>query len=356
MKTSLTQKIGILRDNILDKTWKKVVVALVLTSLLIGGLGFGYIWTNPGLKKAFFGPRDTSVISPTGLVLTDTDRKLLEFNPVETLIKKKTVKDLPIYPKTWQKQNFTDAELNDQNTSGPDADPDRDGLTNKEEYIYGSNPKNPDTLGAGGKDGEYVQAGNNPLSGLPLEGVSEISYYFLNTDIAILDSLNDDLDTLENEGINIPVLYEAARKEDFSAESAQIKLNVIEDPTRDASLSYLNERLGLLKDIAKSNYFTNLSNIYKVQDVNELAKLKSDNKSRIITLEAMGVPKPEEQIHRAMVYFFTQIDKLIDLRIQVITKGLVRKDYDQKQKDIILRSVWAHRQINNVINQLSPNK
>ncbi len=45
----------------------------------------------------------------------------------------------------------------------PDADPDNDGLTNLEEYKYGTDPKNPDTDYDGWTDKEEVDAGTNPL-------------------------------------------------------------------------------------------------------------------------------------------------------------------------------------------------
>ena len=40
MKPTLSQEIGGMRDRILNKSWKKIVVALVLTTLVVGGTGF----------------------------------------------------------------------------------------------------------------------------------------------------------------------------------------------------------------------------------------------------------------------------------------------------------------------------
>ena len=355
MPNSFLNTIGNFRDKVLDKNWKKMLVAVILTVLFIGGLGFAYIWTNPSLKQSLFGPKYNNVVyNSNSVILSQADLDLLNYNPVETLIKKKTVKELPIFPKSYQKQYFSDVEIKDSSLSGPQADFDKDGLTNKEEYIYASNPKNPDTLGAGGKDSEYVQAGKNPLSGLPLDNI-DFAYYFVNSDLAILEETNNDLDVLEEEGIHIPVLYEQARTKDYSEDLKQISLNVIDNPNRDDSITYLNKRLLLLKDTVASNYLDNLSKIYQTKDKDVIAKLKLDNTSRVVSLQSMAVPKQEADIHQSMIYFFQQIDKLIDLRGEVIEKGLERKDYDTKQDEIILRSVWAYRKINDTVNKLNPN-
>jgi hypothetical protein len=343
-------------DRILNKPWKKVVVALTLTLVVVGGVGFAYIWYTPSLRSQFFDRNTQQLEARSYLQLSETDKKLLEYNPVSLLIQKKTVKDMPIYPKSWQKNNFSESELGDQSKSGQAADFDNDGLSNKEEYVYGSNPKNRDTLGAGGTDGEYVKAGNSPLSGMTLESAFDFSYFLLNTDVAILESLNDDLDVLEDEGISVPVLYERSRTEDYSIETNGINMNVIQNPTREGSISYLNERLLVLKETASSKYFSTLSTIYQIKDVETLKILKSDNNGRIISFRSMGVPAQEVEIHKNLLYFFMQIDKLIDLRIEVVENGLERSQYDARQQEIVKRSVWAYRKINDAVNQLNPNK
>ncbi len=47
--------------------------------------------------------------------------------------------------------------------SAPDVDPDHDGLTNREESYWNTDPFNPDTDGDGFKDGEEVASGHDPL-------------------------------------------------------------------------------------------------------------------------------------------------------------------------------------------------
>ena len=44
----------------------------------------------------------------------------------------------------WQREHFTEEELNDPSISGPDADPDGDGIPNLMEYAMGLDPKSPD--------------------------------------------------------------------------------------------------------------------------------------------------------------------------------------------------------------------
>ncbi len=53
--------------------------------------------------------------------------------------------------------------LNPNNPNDANEDPDRDGLTNLQEFKLGTNPRNADTDGDGLKDGDEVQRGTNPL-------------------------------------------------------------------------------------------------------------------------------------------------------------------------------------------------
>ena len=49
----------------------------------------------------------------------------------------------------------------------PDSDPDHDGLINRDEDIWNTDPFNPDTDNDGFKDGEEVASNHNPLKSGP---------------------------------------------------------------------------------------------------------------------------------------------------------------------------------------------
>ena len=62
-------------------------------------------------------------------------------------------------PDYWEEEH----DLNPNDPSDATEDPDDDGLTNKEEYDNGTDPRNPDTDGDGLTDGEEVDQGTDPL-------------------------------------------------------------------------------------------------------------------------------------------------------------------------------------------------
>jgi len=61
-------------------------------------------------------------------------------------------------PDTWEDIYGLDKYRDDS-----EEDPDGDSLTNLQEYLYRTNPKNPDTDGDGYNDGQEIKAGSDPL-------------------------------------------------------------------------------------------------------------------------------------------------------------------------------------------------
>lgn len=76
--------------------------------------------------------------------------------------------------------------------SGPDDDPDGDGLTNAEEEALGTDPNNPDTDGDGLLDGEEAEFGCDPLlADTDDDGLNDGDEVALETDCTLIDSDGD---------------------------------------------------------------------------------------------------------------------------------------------------------------------
>src|SRR3989344_5348027 len=67
-------------------------------------------------------------------------------------------------PPEWLERYFGKDVCYRENYCGPDADPDSDNFSNYEEFLFFTNPTNPDTDGDGASDGEEVKTNfTNPL-------------------------------------------------------------------------------------------------------------------------------------------------------------------------------------------------
>ncbi|MGD9611794.1 MAG: hypothetical protein AB7V22_02710 [Kiritimatiellia bacterium] len=90
-----------------------------------------------------------------------------------------------VLPEEWKKRHGLDPA----DPSVNDLDPDGDGLTNQEEYLHGTNPKNSDTDGDGLWDGTEVAVELNPVAAQTEEGLAD----------AELDSDGDGYSNLEEQ-------------------------------------------------------------------------------------------------------------------------------------------------------------
>ncbi len=68
-----------------------------------------------------------------------------------------------VLPKDWLLKYFGTDNENDERVGGADGDPDDDILTNSQEYLFGTDPTNPDTDGDGQIDSFEIAFGHNPL-------------------------------------------------------------------------------------------------------------------------------------------------------------------------------------------------
>lgn len=76
----------------------------------------------------------------------------------------------------WQQYYFGAQICQNENKCGGDADPDNDGMSNNDEYRFGTNPNSPDTDRDGRVDADEIQSGRNPLAAATATSSDAIIY------------------------------------------------------------------------------------------------------------------------------------------------------------------------------------
>ncbi len=96
---------------------------------------------------------------------------------------------------------FSLAAVNDSSHSSISIDSDSDGLSDGEESLYGTDPRNPDTDGDGYSDGVEVKSGYNPLKAAPgdkiaIDNNAKSTATTASTDPSLTDSFEADFQAL----------------------------------------------------------------------------------------------------------------------------------------------------------------
>jgi len=284
----------------------------------------------------------------------DRLNRLSDISPEDLFYEEVTFEDLDIYPSAWVERNFTPSERNNELLSGASGDPDRDGLINKLEFIYGSDPKNIDSLCngesneefcAGLNDKENVDAGISPLTGLPLD--EETRKFTINfQDRTVIESLEESFDNAAREGLDFPTLYQLSKTVDYTEQVETITV-ITEPETRQNLLDYTDFRITLVEDILGSNELQSLSRIYSLVSIDELTSQREALSLKLQEVENYQVPNTQAEGHKLYIFIFRQLLDLVDLRIDAIEKNTLDSEvYQQDARDTSISIVWSYRKLN----------
>jgi hypothetical protein len=86
------------------------------------------------------------------------------------------------FPDWWEEKYFGEDAVTDSNLPDPDGDEDGDGLSNRNEYTYGTDPTNPDTDSDGLSDWEEINGKKDPNVTFPKDRPSNFPSTFPPTD------------------------------------------------------------------------------------------------------------------------------------------------------------------------------
>ncbi len=358
-----TFKIAFPRINLSQR--QRVLAAAVFSIILLGGIIYVNIY---GFSLKPFLPKPTAdeiaekrrqeflnspVIQEQIQILQQiTDN----FDPLTGIVKKIKFKDLPIYPKNWVDKQFTLTEQRNSLISGPQGDADGDGLSNKEEYLYGADPKVKNSLCLEEKskitfgdlcaltDKQLIEKRVSPLTGLAL-GDQDTDILVTNSDSNFIESIQNSFEKASQEGVEFTTLYQLSKKIDLSDEYSKVKVNSVAQ-NRQNTLDYLEFRSNFLKGFIKDSPVTSLIDIYDASVEAKLVPILADYAKKRDSLEKAVVPAPEVESHRRLTFIFQKLYDLASYRLEAVKdKTLITDGFKEKSKKLATEVVWAFRNL-----------
>jgi hypothetical protein len=317
----------ILKIDSLNET-QKIVLTIALTLIIVVGL----VFSAYSFESAFI---DQEVEEQK-----QDDKKLVENTPTtefseneKIAYQKISLFEADFYPETWIKANFEESEIANPLISGPEADADEDGLSNKKEFILGSNPKNNQTFCSIKEnecektDQEIYNEGKNPLNNLDLK----LDYVFV----------------IQNSFVNkenFETAYTNAYKEDFKVLEV---INTYEDKNQ-----VVEEKTGLIEvkteeNQKESTYFEQikkLSQIYLDRETfgSFLYLYQSDsieaNKEKVKNLkllkeelEAVLAPPSKINLHQYLILSIKNDIQILENRIYIKEPKVLDENADNDE-------------------------
>jgi hypothetical protein len=340
---------------------QKNFVALGLTIVIIAGLGGGvYIYQNQNYINTLLGRNKTEEKETTSnddkpalrAAIENLNKTLSRVGNDAVLYQTINFEELPIYPQTWVEKYFNSSEIANALIGGQSADPDSDGLSNKQEYLYGSDPKNKDslcngkvdnTICFGRTDKENVDAGFSPLTGLELETPKKLK--LKKQDFALVGKLQNSFETASKEGVDFPSLYQLSKLIDLSPELSTVKVSSVDD-TVQSILDYQQFRIEILGDFANDDEFSSFTKIYELATAQEFDDYIKQYTNILTKLQSARVPQRYENAHRAYTLLFQKLVALVEHRKSGVLAGVIGSEFKEKSKQISTEMVWSYRRLN----------
>jgi hypothetical protein len=320
-------------------------IALVLLGGIMFGVYFGYNYFTGNLKntplasvESLF-PRQQDDLEIRAEIAKKALANRLLSDPYNKLvIREVTLFDINAYPVKWQTKFFNAAQVENKLISGPDSDPDSDGLTNRQEFLVASNPLKAYTLCGSKKtedekcsrnDKENIDAKISPLTGFGFDVSQKIKIN--STEAIVIDNFKESFDIASGEGFDFPEIYQLSAGIDLTDQLNKIEVTILPDEAINIG-RYLEARLKTLESYGKLDEFTGFSKIYKTSDPKEVGKLKDIFTKMITDLKALVPAASQKRLQQATILTFQKNLEVVNLRIDYLTKPELQLGESEESK------------------------
>lgn len=224
----------------------------------------------------------------------------------------------------WLKQYFSVSVCN-QDICQVNADPDKDGLTNKQEYFYHTDPLKAFTVGDKLNDGQLVAAGFDPSKSghitfdeVPSE--DNLIGESLVFDSSIKEILNEMSDPTK---IKLP-------------EIKSEELTIINDNSKQAKIEYSRKVDEAVKQYFSFDVEEAIKRAQQEADIDQLSEIKILSVKLLAALKSIPVPSDYVQLHKYYIALAELTPKVIYLPGETLSSSDDDIWYDNAQTYMVL--------------------
>jgi hypothetical protein len=336
----------------------KQFLSVFIAAVIVGGGSIACIVANKiqlGVTQVKDTQVNNDIENASNQAIANLKNTISTIKPETLIYEEVSLDDLQIYPKSWSEKNFKGAQITNKLISGGEADPDKDGLTNRQEFLYGSNPiktqtycetnDNPEDPKCPKNDKQLVELGLNPLTGLDLEIKKKFRVKKIDRNIA--ENLETSFNVASDQGFDFPKLYEESRKINLTEDFTKVKVLTQKD-TGEGILGYYKTRLDNLKEFAQDDELSSFNSVYGVTDKEKIETLRTKYQ---IVLEKMNetiAPELLTDYHKANIFVIQKLIAVIKNRQDTLIKDKAQTSEDIAFSQVQAREMlWAYRNLNN---------
>ena len=219
-------------------------------------------------------------------------------------------------PPEWVKRYFGKDYCTRVDYCGPDADPDSDQLSNYEEYLYYTDPTDPDTDGDGALDGIEVRNLSNPTGSGDVPSPRDIASLYENNPIAD-ELIKAGLEEIKKGNITTidQIVSAASRiKAEDLPQFYEIPFKIRDNNNQQAIYNYLAVFTKAAEDFQASPSAELGASIVDVQELDKLNEYLTANNAYANAFTLFEVPSDLLKFHKA--YYGSLIYKSLIVKTQ----------------------------------------